>query len=203
VSTHAHAAPASAALLIGASAGGVQALLRLLPALPPALPAAVLVVLHRGSQLNDARHSLKRLLAAHCALPLDEAWDRQPLLPGTVTLAPADYHLLVDVGPVASLSIDPAVLWSRPSIDPLFETAATVFGRRTLALVLTGASTDGAQGALAIRRAGGRLWVQDPATAEVDTMPLAAKNLAGADAVLKLDEIASRLQDLDVWREWT
>jgi two-component system chemotaxis response regulator CheB len=189
---------AAAALLIGASAGGVDALLRLLPALPAGLPAAVLVVLHRGSQASDG---LAWLLATRCALPVDDAWDRQPLLPGTITLAPPDYHLLVDTGPVASLSIDPAVLWSRPAIDPLFETAAVVYGRRALALVLTGASQDGARGACAVRRAGGRLWVQQPAEAQVATMPQAALDQAGADAVLRLDDMARRLQDLTLWEQ--
>jgi two-component system, chemotaxis family, protein-glutamate methylesterase/glutaminase len=187
---------APTALLIGASAGGVDALLRLLPALPARLPAVVLIVLHRGAQATDR---LAQLLASRCALPVEDAWDRQPLLPGTVTLAPPDYHLLVDDGPLASLSIDPTVLWSRPAIDPLFETAAAVFGRRTLALVLTGASRDGARGALAVRRAGGRLWVQQPADAQVATMPQSALDEAGADAVLTLDEMAMRLQDSLNW----
>jgi two-component system, chemotaxis family, protein-glutamate methylesterase/glutaminase len=191
---------ALAALLIGASAGGVDALLRLLPALPAGLPATVLVVLHRGAQNTD---TLAQLLATRCALPVEDAWDRQPLLPGTVTLAPPDYHLLVDAGPRASLSIDPSVLWSRPAIDPLFETAAAVFGRRTLALVLTGASSDGAHGARAVRRAGGRLWVQQPTEAMVPTMPQSALDEAGADAVLTLDEMAERLQNEWTWKDPT
>ncbi len=189
--------PTRLALLIGASAGGVEALLRLLPALPADLPAAVLVVLHRGPQPHDG--SLARLLAASCALPVADAWDRQPLLAGTVTLAPPDYHLLVEPGPVAALSIDAAVLWSRPAIDPLFESAAEVFGRGTLALVLTGASHDGGQGALAVRRAGGRLWVQAPADAQVATMPQHALAVAGADAVLGLDHMAQRLTHSNTW----
>ena len=188
--------PARHALLIGASAGGVEALLRLLPALPAGLPAAVLVVLHRGPQPRDG---LARLLAANCVLPVDDAWDRQPLLAGTVTLAPADYHLLVEPGPLAALSTDPAVLWSRPAIDPLFETAAEVFGARTLALVLTGASRDGGQGACAVRRAGGRLWVQAPAEAQAATMPQYALDLAGVDAVLTLADMAQCLQSAKIW----
>lgn len=190
--------PARQALLIGASAGGVEALLRLLPALPVGLPAAVLVVLHRAPQSHGR---LAQLLANACQLPLDEAWDRQPLLAGTVTLAPADYHLLVEAGPLAALSIDAAVLWSRPAIDPLFESAAEVFGRRVLALVLTGASHDGGQGALAVRRAGGRLWVQAPAEAQVATMPQHCLDLAGADAVLSLAEMAQRLQNTGIWED--
>jgi len=194
--TTAKTAPAPSALLIGASAGGVDALLRLLPVLPAQLPAAVLIVLHRGAQSNDR---LAQLLGTRCALPVEDAWDRQPLLAGTVTLAPPDYHLLVDDGPRASLSIDHFVLWSRPAIDPLFESAAAVYGRGALALVLTGGSRDGACGARAVRRAGGRLWVQQPAEAQLATMPQAALDEAGADAVLTLDEMAMRLQDSLIW----
>lgn len=193
--------PARLALLIGASAGGVEALLRLLPALPVDLPAVVLVVLHRGAQAHGG--SLARLLGASCALPVADAWDRQPLLAGTVTLAPPDYHLLVEPGPLAALSIDAAVLWSRPAIDPLFESAAEVFGAGALALLLTGASHDGGQGALAVRRAGGRLWVQSPADALVATMPQHAIDVAGADAVLGIHDMAQRLQQADIWEERT
>lgn len=192
------------ALAIGTSAGGVDALLRLLPALPAAADYTVLVVLHRPPQPDSG---LAALLATRCALPLDDAWDREPLRGGRVLLAPPDYHLLVDTAPpagpggdtaaaraVASLSVDAPVLFSRPAIDPLFESAARVFGPALLALVLTGASRDGAEGARAVRRAGGRLWVQSPDDAAAPTMPRAALALAGgADAVIDLEAMAQRL----------
>lgn len=175
------------AVVVGASAGGVDALLELLPAWPADGPVT-LVALHRRAGPGTA--ALAALLGRDCPAAVQDAWDRQPLQRGTVVLAPPDYHLMVDPGPVAALSVDEPVLWSRPAIDPLFESAAQVFGRRLLAIVLTGASADGSAGAAAVRRAGGELWVQDPAEAVAPAMPAAALALAGADRVLGLDAIA-------------
>jgi two-component system, chemotaxis family, protein-glutamate methylesterase/glutaminase len=181
------------AVVIGASAGGLQALMTLLPALPPDGPP-VLIVLHRGPQ-HENGPSMADLLSRHCRCPVTDALDRQPLQSGLVLLAPADYHLLVDPGPVAALSIDAPVLWSRPAIDPLFDSAAAVFGSRLLALVLTGASADGSAGARMVRAAGGRLWVQDPHEAHSDTMPRAAVERAGADAVMNVNDMAVALSN--------
>lgn len=185
------------AVVVGASAGGVEALLLLLGRLPPAFPAALLVVLHRRANPGQALPSLASVLGRPCALPVCEALDRQPVRPGEVLVAPADYHLLVDPGPVAALSRDAPEHHCRPAIDPLFESAAVQFGPALLALVLTGANDDGARGAAAVRRAGGRLWVQAPATARVPTMPAAAIALAGADHILSLEAMARRLQAHD------
>lgn len=180
------------AVVIGASAGGVDALLELLPAWPADGPVT-LVALHRLAGAGTA--ALAGLLGRDCAATVDDAWDRQPLQRGTIVLAPPDYHLMVDPGPVAALSVDEPVLWSRPAIDPLFESAAQVFGRRLLAIVLTGASADGSAGAAAVRRAGGELWVQDPAEAAAAAMPAAALAQAGADRVLRLAEMARCLRE--------
>ncbi|WP_157267875.1 chemotaxis protein CheB [Azohydromonas aeria] len=178
------------AVVVGASAGGVQALQSLLGALPAGFAPALLVVLH----LPPGRDSrMAALLEPLCALPVAEALDKQPVRGGTVTLAPPDYHLLVEPGGTLALSVDEPVLWSRPAIDPLFETAAAVYGERLLAVLLTGASSDGSAGLAAVRRRGGQAWVQDPADASVPTMPAAALAHAGADAVLTLDQICRRL----------
>ena len=187
--------PAVDAVVLGASAGGVGALLALLPALP-AHPVC-LIVLHRGVQ-SHGDPSLAALLARACALPLAEAEDRRPLRGGQVLLAPADYHLLVDADgaqPVAALSVDEPQHWSRPAIDPLFESAARVYGDRLLAIVLTGASADGSAGAAAVRAAGGELWVQDPEEAAAATMPRAALERAGADRVLTIAALRRALVD--------
>jgi two-component system chemotaxis response regulator CheB len=181
------------AVVIGASAGGVEALVAIVAALPAGFAAAVLIVLHRAPRDDDGS-TLAALLARHCALPLDDAWDRQPVRAGEVLLAPAGYHLLVDRGPVVSLSVDEPVLWSRPAIDPLFESAADCWGPRLLAILLTGASEDGSAGALAVRRAGGEFWVQDPADAAVAVMPRAALERAGADRILPLAQICAALE---------
>jgi two-component system chemotaxis response regulator CheB len=179
------------AVVMGASAGGVQALQALLGALPADFAPAVLVVLHLP---QDRPSVVAELLDRCCALPVNEAVDKQPVRGGTVCFAPADYHLLVEPELTLALSVDPPVLHSRPAIDPLFESAAVVYGPRLLALLLTGASEDGSAGVAAVRRAGGQAWVQDPATAQAATMPRAAIALAGADAVLTIEQMALGLR---------
>lgn len=182
------------ALVIGASAGGIEALLTLLPALPSSLPAVVLLVLHRRRDVGLP--DLAALLGHHCALPVREALDHEPLQPGQVLLAPADHHLLVDPGPVVALSLDPPLHHCRPAIDLTLDSASRCWRQQLLALVLTGANHDGAAGALAVRQRGGRVWVEDPATARASTMPAAALAAAGADRVLSLAGLAEALSTL-------
>jgi len=180
-------------IVVGASAGGVRALQALLAALPAGLPMAVLVVLHLP---RDRPSRIADLLDHGCALPVREAEDKQALVPGTVTFAPPDYHLLVEDRDSLALSVDPPVLFSRPAIDPLFESAADVFGSGVLAILLTGASNDGSAGVAAVREAGGQAWIQSPDDAFSPIMPAAALAHAGADAVLTLDSLCSRMKGL-------
>ncbi len=182
--------PPPRAIVIGASAGGVLAVRELLAGLPAGLPCALLVVIHlprgRPSQLVE-------VMDRAVALPVMEAEDKQPIVAGQVLLAPADYHLMVEDAGHVALSVDAPPLHSMPSIDVLFESAAHVWQHELLAIVLTGASADGAQGAAAVRRAGGRVWVQDPDEAEMPVMPAAALATAGADAVLTLQQMIEQL----------
>lgn len=182
-----------AAILIGASVGGVEALLQLLPALPSGLPAAVLVVLHLRP---DRASMLARIFEPACRLPAKEAEDKEPVRPGTIYFAPPDYHLLVDAGPHLVLSADDPVQHSRPSIDALFETAADVYGARALGIVLTGNSEDGAAGLAALARRGAATIVQDPADARGSVMPAAALERVPGAEVLSLHAIADRLRAL-------
>ena len=180
-------------VVIGASAGGVSALQALLEAVPADLAMPILVVLHlprdRPSRITD-------LVGLRCPLPVREAEDKQPLRDGTVTFAPPDYHLLVEDRATLALSIDPPVLYSRPAIDPLFESAAEVFGSGVLAILLTGASSDGSQGVAAVRQAGGEAWIQCPDDAYSPMMPAAALAHAGADVVLPLSSLCVRMKGL-------
>ncbi|HBK46878.1 MAG TPA: chemotaxis protein CheB [Xanthomonadaceae bacterium] len=179
------------AIVIGASAGGVAALQQILSHLPADLPVPVLIVLHLP---RDRPSRIAELLGGHCPLPVREAEDKQPLLAGTVTFAPPDYHLLVENPQALALSVDAPVLFSRPAIDPLFESAADVFGDRLLAILLTGASSDGSEGVAAVRRAGGSAWIQCPDEASSPLMPASALARAGADAILTLQAICSQLE---------
>jgi two-component system chemotaxis response regulator CheB len=180
-------------IVIGASAGGVDALSVLLPALPPKLRASVFIVLHlpreRPSLLAD-------IFSYKCRLPVREAEDKMRVEPGTVYFAPADYHLLIDEGPQLALSIDELVHFSRPSIDVLFESAADIYAQRLMGIILTGANEDGSAGLAAIHRSGGMTIVQDPGSAQVPLMVLSALKRSPPDFVLALDEIADRLHSL-------
>lgn len=175
------------AVVIGASAGGVQALAEVLPALPERTAAAALVVLHIP---RDQPSLLAELFAPRCALEVHEAQDKEPVARGTVYFAPPNYHLLVDDGPRLALSADDLVHHSRPSIDVLFESAALVYGERLLGVILTGANEDGAEGLAAVHDAGGITVVQEPQSAQASTMVLSAMQLRSPDFVLPLDRIA-------------
>lgn len=178
-------------MVVGASAGGVAAVRTLLEALPAACPAVVLIVLHLP---RDRPSQAAELFAQYCALPVAEAEDKAPLTSGSVWIAPPDYHLMVEDRDTMSLSLDEPVLFSRPAIDPLFESAAAVFADRALAILLTGASNDGSEGVAAIRAGGGQAWVQQPEEASSPMMPASALAYAGADAVLTLDQMSVRLR---------
>ena len=183
------------ALVIGASAGGIDALMRLLPALPARAAVPVIIVLHLPRQ---HRSSLAEIFGAKCALPVREAEDKEPIADGTVYFAPPDYHVLVDAGPSLALSMDDAVNFSRPSIDVLFESAADFYGDAVGGMILTGANADGAAGLDAIRRAGGVTIVQQPETASSPAMPTAAIERGFVDYVLPLEGIARLLGSLPV-----
>ncbi|MCW5627052.1 MAG: chemotaxis protein CheB [Burkholderiales bacterium] len=181
------------AVVVGASAGGVEALLLLLAALPSTLRATVLIVQHlpreRSSLLVD-------IFQPRCARPVWEAEDKAPAQAGAVYVAPPDYHLLVEEGRTLALSVDELVHFSRPSIDVLFESAADIYRERLMGIVLTGANRDGAEGLDAVRRAGGITVVQQPESAVAATMPMAALELGPADFVLDLPAIAALLATL-------
>lgn len=185
------------AVVIGGSAGAIDVLIGLLPALPATLKASVLVVLHIP---RDRPSLLVEIFSKRCALQVLEAHDGAPLEPGTVTFAPPDYHLLIDEGPRMSLSIDKPVHYSRPSIDVLFESAADVFGPRLIGMLLSGANADGARGMAAIAHEGGLTLVQAPDTAVATAMPLAAlaalKAATNPGHTAPPDQLAGILVDL-------
>ena len=158
-------------IAIGASAGAVDALGQVLPRLPVSLPAFVVVVVHVPA---DRRSALGDLFAQRCAVATREAEDKLVPQPGTVYFAPPDYHLLVERDGSLALSVDEPVHHSRPSIDVLFDSVAEAFGQEALAMLLSGASQDGADGLAHVRASGGQTWVQTPESAQMPVMPRAA-----------------------------
>lgn len=181
------------AVVLGCSAGGLQALTRLFAGLDPRLPVPLIVVCHTGAE--DVA-LLCELLARASRLPVEEARERERPRPGVIHIAPSGYHLHLERGGCFALSIDPRVCYCRPAIDVLFAAAADCWRARLLAVVLTGANDDGAAGLRAVRARGGTGIVQLPADAEVATMPEAALRVAGADQVLPLADIAAAINRL-------
>ena len=180
-------------VVIGASAGGVEALTRLMRVLPPGLPASLFVVCHfpptARSVLPDILSRAGLLLATH-------AVDGEPFHPGHIYVAPPDYHLLLTEGQRLRLTRGPRENNQRPAVDVLFRSAARTYGARVVGVVLTGALNDGTAGLLAVRATGGIAIVQDPADAAVAAMPDSAARIAGADHRVALDRLAPLLVEL-------
>jgi two-component system, chemotaxis family, protein-glutamate methylesterase/glutaminase len=183
-------------IVIGCSMGGMRALHTILGSLPRNFPVPIAVAQHRYKTSNEALPSYFR---RHTELDVVDALDKQWVAPGTVYLAPADYHLLVernDGKGELSLSVDAAVAYSRPSIDVLFESAADAYGVSLIGVVLTGANADGARGASRIKQQGGFVIAQDPASAESPAMPEAAIATGRVDRILPLERIGPFLVEL-------
>ncbi len=178
------------AIVVGASAGGLYALKKLLPALPASFPCPVLVVQHMSPQSDNY---MTRMLNDLSPLTIKEADEKEPVLAGTVYIAPPDYHLLVENDFTLSLSMEEKINYSRPSIDVLFETAADTYRSHLMGIILTGANADGANGLLAIKNKGGFTIVQHPDDAESPAMPLAAIERTEPDKVMTLEEIITFL----------
>ncbi|MGV7211130.1 chemotaxis protein CheB [Oxalobacteraceae bacterium A2-2] len=182
------------AVVIGASAGGVGALLHLLPDLPAGYGRAVVAVLH----LPENRQSqLAHVFQQRMALPVREAADKEQVLSGTLYFAGSGYHLSVEEDRSFSLSCEAPLHFARPAIDYLMESAADAYGPALLGILLTGANNDGAAGLAAIGEAGGLTVVQDPEQAEVPTMPREAIARRRPDLVLGLDQIRTLLLMLE------
>ena len=177
--------PAPQLIVIGCSLGGMQALETILCSLPANFETPIAIAQHRhkkssGRLPDHYRHS--------CKVRTMDADDKQWIEPSTVYFAPADYHLLVEKGEF-NLSVDEQVQYARPSIDVLFESAADAYGKSLIGVILTGANNDGAAGVKRIKKQGGFVIAQDPATAEAPQMPSAAIATGAVDQILPLEEV--------------
>jgi two-component system chemotaxis response regulator CheB len=183
-----------AIVVVGTSWGGLAALRALTGVLPREFGLPIAVIQHRH---KDSDRLLATLLQERTALTVCEVEDKQPILPGFLFVAPADYHLLVERGHF-SLSTDAPVRYSRPSIDVAFTSTADAYGRRAVGIVLTGANADGAEGLATIAKRGGLAIVQSPATAESPAMPRAALDAVPSAHVLPIPAIAELLTALPI-----
>lgn len=180
-------------VVIGGSAGSLDPVLSIVSQLPPDMQATVVVVVHRKGAPESP---LAGLLAARTTLPVREVEDKEPLLPGTIYLAPPDYHLLVENQASFSLDCSEKIHYSRPSIDITFESAAEQYGPALVGVLLSGANADGAEGLYRIKEAGGFTIVQDPKTAEIDYMPQQGIDKGAARVVVPAKELGGYLKSL-------
>lgn len=180
-------------LVIGGSAGSIDVLLKTLPDIKPEFPFTIVIVLHRK---GDTDSTLANLFATRTSIPVKEVDDKEPILPGTIYVAPADYHLLFESNYIFALDFSEKVNYSRPSIDVTFESAADVCGRGLTCLLLSGANADGVEGMRIAKASGACLAVQDPDTADSYFMPLQAILENNVDRVLKREEMAGFINNL-------
>ncbi|RCR67941.1 chemotaxis protein CheB [Larkinella punicea] len=181
------------AVVIGGSAGSIEVLLKLLPALSSPLSLVIMIVLHRK---NSTDSSLADLLSSRTTIRVQEVEDKDPVVPGTIYLAPADYHLLIEKDEVFSLDDSEKVNYSRPSLDVTFESAADVYGSSLVGILLSGANADGTAGLNLIKARGGVLIAQKPETAQAAFMPQHAIQNAPIDRVLDVEEMAVFINSL-------
>lgn len=180
--------PSRDIIVIGASAGGVEALSTLVADLPPALPAAVFVVLH----LSRGRSVLPEILTRAGRLPAMHPNDGDPIVQGRIYVGRPDHHLTVDRG-IIRIVHGPTENGYRPAIDPMFRSAARAYGNRVIGVILTGALDDGTAGLAAVKEAGGIAVVQDPDDAFASSMPRSARAFVAVDHVLPVRQIGALL----------
>jgi two-component system chemotaxis response regulator CheB len=180
------------AIVIGVSAGGMNALGAVLSRLPDDFALPIVIVQHMDPSSRDY---LADHLDRKCNIQVKEAEDKEDIKGGVAYIAPPNYHLLLEEDRTLSLSVDDLVNYSRPSIDVMFESAADVYSSRLVGVVLTGANSDGSKGLTKIKAMGGLAVVQDPSTAHVDYMPKAAIASTKVDHILPLEEIAGLLTE--------
>lgn len=178
---------------LGASLGGLEALIRILSGLPADFPCPLVLVQHIPA---DSPSHLPHLLSRHTRLSVARAEEGERLRAGTLYIAPPNRHLLVTAEKTLRLSDGPKIAFARPAVSPLFETAAACFGERALAVVLTGAGRDGMAGVQAIKDRGGRVIAQDRQTSKAFSMPAAAIATGCVDFVLPIEKIAPALMAL-------
>jgi two-component system chemotaxis response regulator CheB len=182
------------AIVIGGSAGSFQAISKILAHLPKDFELPIIMCLHR---LKHVRHGFVEALNIKSSITLEEPEDKDGIKKGKIYLAPANYHLSIELGNSFSLSTEEMVNNSRPSIDITLETAAYVYKNKLIGILLSGANKDGAMGMKKIKDKGGLTIVQEPTECMIDTMPVAALKLTQIDHILTIQQIINFLLELD------
>ncbi len=181
------------AVIIGGSAGSFQVVTKILNSLPKNFPLPVLLCLHR---LKHVRSGFVEALSLKSNIPVEEPYDKDAMKPGRAYLAPANYHMYIELANRIALSTEDTVNHSRPSIDLSFITAANAYREKLIGIILSGANKDGAAGLKKVHDNGGVAIVQDPAECEVKTMTQSALQLTKVDFVYTTDQIIRYLVNL-------
>jgi two-component system chemotaxis response regulator CheB len=182
------------AVVIGGSAGSFQGMVKILAQLPKGFPLPIIMALHR---LKHVRHGFVEALSLKSVVPVTEPYDKEHIKKGCIYLAPANYHMSVELGHYFALSTEEMVNNSRPAIDITLSTCAYVYKDKLIGILLSGANRDGALGMKHIKDRGGLTIVQDPAECMIETMPKAALAVTQIDHVLKVDQIVEFFKELD------
>ena len=173
-------------VIIGGSAGSLNALMQVLPELPKLNDFAIVIVLHR-KRTDD--QTLEELIRLKSRIEVKSVEDKTALLPGFIYVAPSNYHLLFEKDDHLALDTSEKINYSRPSIDVSFESAAEIYGSSLVGILLSGSNSDGTQGLKAIRNAGGTIVVQNPLSADMPFMPNNAILYADPDFILDMQQI--------------
>lgn len=182
------------AVVIGGSAGSFQGITKILSSLPKDFALPIIMCLHR---LKHVRNGFVEALSIKSISPVTEPYDKENIRKGKVYLAPSNYHLSIELGNYFSLSTEPMINNSRPSIDITLETASYCYKNKLIGILLSGANKDGALGMKKIKERGGLTVIQDPNECMINTMPQAAMNITEIDHTLKIDDIIKMLTELD------
>lgn len=182
------------AVVIGGSAGSFQGITKILSQLPKTFPLPIIMCLHR---LKHVRNGFVEALSIKSIFPVTEPYDKEQIKKGGVYLAPANYHMSIELGNYFAMSTEEMINNSRPAIDITLGTAAYVYRDKLIGILLSGANRDGGLGMKHIHDKGGLTIVQEPTECMIDTMPRAALSLTKIDHVLKVDEIVSLMKELD------
>jgi two-component system, chemotaxis family, protein-glutamate methylesterase/glutaminase len=182
------------AVVIGGSAGSFQGMVKILSQLPKGFPLPIIMCLHR---LKHVRNGFVEALSIKSVVQVTEPHDKENIKKGCVYLAPANYHMSVELGNYFALSTEEMINNSRPAIDITLSTAAFVYKEKLIGILLSGANRDGALGMKAIHDRGGLTIVQEPTECMIDTMPKAALGVTKIDHVLRIDQIVEFFKDLD------
>lgn len=182
------------AVVIGGSAGSFQGVVKILSQLPKGFPLPIIMALHR---LKHVRNGFVEALSIKSVVQVTEPNDKEPIKKGSVYLAPANYHMSVELGNNFALSTEEMVNNSRPAIDITLSTCAFLYKEKLLGILLSGANKDGALGMKHIHERGGTTIVQEPTECMIDTMPKAALAITKIDHIMRIDEIVEVLKELD------